>query len=59
MQKQRYTGKDYSSNWKVVNYEGKTLVVIKDGKSVTLTGFDGYKSAAKEAAIYSGNPVRE
>lgn len=53
-----YTGKDYSSTWKVVSYDGKTIVAVIEGKQRMLVGFDGYRSAAAAAAKHGGTPVR-
>lgn len=47
-------------NWKVVNISGKTITIAgKDGKLVSLTGYNGYKAALQAASTYSGIPVRE
>lgn len=55
----RYSGVDFSSNWKVVTYEGKTISFVNsNGKVEFLTGFNGYKAAAKAAAVHGGVPVR-
>lgn len=59
----RYTGKDVS-NWKVVNFEGKTLkgeVRSNTGEMVVrpLTGFSGYKAATFYAQKVGGVAVRE
>lgn len=57
----RYNGVDYSSTWRIANYEGKTLVVEIDGKNRILRGFDGYTSAAElvKELVLDGAPVRE
>lgn len=59
----RYTGKDVS-NWKVVNFEGKTLkgeIRSQNGEMVVrpLTGFNGYKAATFYAQKVGGVAVRE
>ena len=61
MKVKKYDGKDPSGTWKVVDYEGKTIILKSEsGKSKQLTGFDGYNSAADAAAAtHGGVPVRE
>ena len=49
-----FTGKDVT-NWKAVNYSGKTF---RDGDGKPLNTFDGYQSANKVAKRLGGTAVR-
>ncbi len=59
MKKVKYDGTDFSKNWRVSDYSGKTLTITEKGRTRKLAGFSNFNDVAAYAAIAGGVPVRE